>query len=233
MAGQLIDIKAADGGNFRGFLALPDSGAGPGIVVIQEIFGVNFVMRELCHHFAAAGYVALCPDLFWRQEPGVELSDKTEGDWGKAFEFYQGFDVDQGIEDTSAAIETLRATDGCTGKVGTVGYCLGGLLAYLTATRTKVDASVGYYGVGIEGKLDEQGAIKTPHMTHIAEKDQFVPPEAQAQIRNGLEGHSLVTTHSYPNVDHAFARLGGQHYDEAAATLANKRTAEFFKKHLG
>lgn len=233
MAGQLIDIKAEDGGSFHGFLARPDSGTGPGIVVLQEIFGVNFVMRELCHHFAAAGYLALCPDLFWRQEPDVELSDKSEGEWGRAFGFYQGFDVDLGIKDAGAAIEQLRGTDGCTGKVGTVGYCLGGLLAYLTATRTAADASVGYYGVGIEGMLDEQGAIKTPHMTHIAEKDQFVPPEAQAQARDGLAGNDLVTVHSYADVDHAFARLGGQHYDAAAATLANDRTAEFFKKHLG
>ncbi len=231
MPGHLIDIQA-DGGSFHGFLARPDSGEGPGILVLQEIFGVNYVMRELCHHLAAAGYLALCPDLFWRQERDVELSDKTEGEWAKAFGFYQGFDVDQGIKDAAAAMDALRTTKGCSGKVGAVGYCLGGKLAYLMATRTTVDASVGYYGVGIEEALGEQGTIRKPHMTHIAEQDQFVPPEAQQAVKDGLADNALVTVHSYAGVDHAFARLGGAHYDQAAADLANGRTSAFFDQHL-
>jgi len=116
--------------------------------------------------------------------------------------------------------------------VGAVGYCLGGKLAYLMATRTDADCSVGYYGVGIDEALDEQAAIKTPHMTHLAELDQFVPTEAQTRIKDGLAGNALVTAHSYANVDHAFARLGGAHYDAAAAKLANERTGEFFTQHL-
>lgn len=233
MPGEMVTISAADGGKFQGFLASPDSGEGPGIVVLQEIFGVNYVMRELCHHFAAQGYFALCPDLFWRQGPNIELSDKSEGEWGRAFGLYQGFDVDLGIKDADAALAHLRGVKGCTGKAGAVGYCLGGKLAYLMATRTDVNCSVGYYGVGIEESLDEQGGIKNPHMTHIAELDQFVPPEAQAKVKGGLAGNALVTAHSYPNVDHAFARLGGAHYDAAAAELANNRTAEFFTQNLG
>ncbi len=232
MPGRMIDIKADDGGGFQGFLAAPDSGRGAGVIVLQEIFGINYFMRETCHRLAAQGYVALCPDLFWRQEPGVELSDMTEGEWGHAFGLYKGFDMDKGVVDASAALEQLRALDCCSGKVGAVGYCLGGLLAYLVAARTKVDASVGYYGVGIQDALSEGGNITGPHMMHIAELDQFVPTEAQTAIKEGLTDNAKVTIHSYANVDHAFARTGGEHFDTACAEQANSRTAEFFAHHL-
>lgn len=121
---------------------------------------------------------------------------------------------------------------GCTGKVGSVGYCLGGKLAYLMATRSDTDCSVGYYGVGIEGALGEAANLRKPLLLHIAEKDQFVPPEAQAQVKEALGDNPLVTLHSYPGVDHAFARVGGEHYDQAGAELANRRAAEFLSRHL-
>jgi len=232
MPGKIIDIKAEDGGSFQGFLATPDSGSGAGVIVLQEIFGINYFMRETCHRLAAQGYMALCPDLFWRQEPGVELSDMTEGEWSKAFGFYQGFDMNQGVEDADAAIKQLRSAEGCSGKVGTVGYCLGGMLAYLTGARTKADATVGYYGVGVQDALGEAGNISSPHMMHIAELDQFVPPEAQTAIKEGLAGNTKVTIHSYADVDHAFARTGGEHFNAPCAEQANSRTAEFFAQHL-
>jgi len=228
----MIDIKADDGGSFQGFLATPDSGGGAGVIVLQEIFGINYFMRETCHRLAALGYMALCPDLFWRQEPGVELSDMTEGEWGQAFGLYQGFALDQGVADAGAALEQLRGIDGCSGKVGAVGYCLGGMLAYLVAARTKADASVGYYGVGIQDSLGEAANISGPHMMHIAELDGFVPPEAQTAIKDGLADNSKVTIHSYADMDHAFARTGGEHFDAACAEQANSRTAEFFAQHL-
>ena len=233
MPGRMISIKAKDGGSFQGFLAAPDSGKGPGVVVLQEIFGVNFVMREICHTLASKGYFALCPDMFWRLEPGCELSDKTQGDWGRAFEFFQKYDSQKGIEDIGATVAALRTVSGCTGKVGAVGYCLGGTLAYRVATYTDAECSVGYYGVGIDGLLGDASRIKTPHMQHIAEKDKFVPPEAQGKIKDGLKNNKFVTLHSYAGCDHAFARLGGEHFDAKAAALANNRTYEFFAKHLG
>jgi carboxymethylenebutenolidase len=225
-----IQLTAADGGKFAGYLASPASGKGPGILLIQEIFGVNKVMRDLADGFAAQGYVVLCPDLFWRQEPGVQLTDQTEKDWGRAFELFQGFNVDKGIDDLKASLATLRQKS--SGKAGCVGYCLGGKLAYLMATRSDVDAAVGYYGVGIQDMLGEAKNIRHPLMLHIAEADQFVPPEAQAQVKQALSGNANVTIHSYPKMDHAFARLGGQHYDKGAAEQANRRTAEFFAKNL-
>ncbi len=143
------------------------------------------------------------------------------------------FDVDQGVEDIGATIDQVRALDGCSGKVGAVGYCLGGRLAYLTATRTDSDASVGYYGVGIEAYLPEAEKLAHPLMLHIAEDDGFVPKEAQALITAALKDHPQVILHTYPGCDHAFARPGGAHYDAAAAAQADGRTLAFLREHLG
>ncbi len=228
-----VTINAADGGSFSAYLATPASGSGPAVVAIQEIFGVNKVMRDICDGLAAQGYFAISPDLFWRQEPGVDITDQSQAEWDKAFELYKGFSETAGVNDLIATIDFIRGYQGVTGKVGTVGYCLGGKLAYLTATRTTADACVSFYGVGIEKNLDEKGAITKPLLMHIAEKDGFVPPEAQAEIKAALGDVSHVTIHSYAGQDHAFARVGGEHYDKASADLANQRTADFFKAHLG
>ncbi|HXZ00570.1 MAG TPA: dienelactone hydrolase family protein [Stellaceae bacterium] len=228
-----VTIRAADGGSFKAYLATPKSGNGPGIVLIQEIFGVNKVMRDLADGFAAQGYTVMCPDLFWRQEPGIDITDQSKAEWDKAFSLFQGFNVDKGVDDLKSTLASLRAHPACNGKAGSVGYCLGGKLAYLMATRSDSDANVGYYGVGIEGALGESKNIKKPLLLHVAGKDQFCPPEAQAKVKDGLKGNSQVTINDYAQQDHAFARLGGQHYDKVAADLANRRTAEFFKKHLG
>jgi carboxymethylenebutenolidase len=231
MPGTYIDLTAADGGKFRGYLCLPAAGKGPGLVVAQEIFGINENVRFVCEEYAKHGFVTLAPDLFWRIEPNLDL-DYSEAGWKRAFELFQAFDIDQGVKDIAATIKALRARAECTGKVACIGYCLGGKLAYLTAARTDVDASVGYYGVGLDGVLGEKGNIKRPLMLHIAELDQFVPPAAQAKVKEGLKDVPGVEIHSYPNVDHAFARHQGDHYDEAAAKLANSRTLEFLRKYL-
>lgn len=226
------EITAADGGKFSAYLAKPASGKGPGIVVCQEIFGVNKVMRDICDGLAAQGYFAVCPDLFWRQSPGIQLTDQSEEEWQKAFALYKGFDETKGVNDLKATLAYARTVPGCGKKVGSIGYCLGGKLAFLMATRSDSDAIVGYYGVGIDAALGEAKNIKKPLMLHIAEKDGFCPPDAQAKIKAGLAGNSHVTIHNYPGMDHAFARLGGAHYNKAAADLANKRSAEFLKQNL-
>jgi carboxymethylenebutenolidase len=227
-----IHIRSLDGQQFGGYIAKPVSGRGPGMVVIQEIFGVNEGMRQICDAYAAAGYIAICPDLFWRQQPGVQLTDKTEAEWARAFELYNGFDVEAGIRDLLSTLAHFRKMPECNGKVGAIGYCLGGKLAYYMATRSDIDAAVSYYGVGIETALDEISDIRMPYMMHIAEGDKFVPPAAQQQILAAIKRNKAITAHVYPNVDHAFARPDGQHYQAAAATLANNRTAEFFKTLL-
>jgi len=227
-----VTITASDGGSFSAYLATPATGTGPGIVVIQEIFGVNQVMRDIADDLARQGYHALVPDLFWRQEPGIQITDKTEAEWAKAFELYKGFSETKGVQDLIAAADTLRSLAGCTGKVGAIGFCLGGKLAYLMATRSNVDASVGYYGVGIEKDIGETSAITKPLLLHIAEQDKFTPPEAQQEIKDALSKVPTATVYSYPGVDHAFARIGGEHYDKQAADLANERSARFLAANL-
>lgn len=231
MSGTDITLKSPDG-PFTAYLASPAAGRGPGVVVIQEIFGVNDVMRGIADGFAERGYFALVPDLFWRMEPNVRLSDRTDAEWKKAFDLMGRFDKDKGIGDVQLCIEHLRKLPAANGKVGTVGYCLGGLLAFLSAARTDSDASVGYYGVSIQDYLGEAANIRKRLVLHIAGKDEFVPAEAQQKIADGLKGNPLVTIHRYPEMDHAFARAGGAHYDKANAELANGRTATFFRQHL-
>ncbi len=221
------------GGSFSAYLSLPPARAGkaPGIVMMQQIFGVNPEMRGFTDDFAAQGYVAICPDLFWRQQPGVQLIPGASDAFQKALVFAGGFDADRGIEDLKAAMEFLRAHPACNGRVGTVGYCLGGLLAFLMAARSDADCNVGYFGVGIEKRIAEAGKIAKPLLLHIPEKDRHVPPEAQAVIKQNLAGRAELF--SYPDTDHAFNRVGAASYNREVTALADDRTANFLRRHLG
>ena len=219
--------------SFAAYVARPRAETAAAVVVIQEIFGVNQVMRDICDDLAAEGYLAICPDLFWRIEPGIDITDKSEAEWKKAFELFNAFDVDQGVKDIAATIKQVRADPQCSGKVGAVGYCLGGLLAFLTAARTDADATVSYYGVGLENRVAEADKLSRPLLMHIAEEDQFVSKEAQAVILQALKNHPQVEIHTYPGRDHAFARKGGEHYHEGDAGQADARTQSFFARTLG
>ena len=221
-------------GSFEAYAAKPvGAGPWPAVVVIQEIFGVNAVMRQTCDRLAGEGYLAVCPDLFWRIRPGIDITDQTQAEWDEAMGYLGQFDTDKGIEDIRATIDFARKHEACTGKVGDVGYCLGGKLAFLTATRTDADASVSYYGIGLQALVGEAEKLAHPLMLHIAEEDGFVPKEAQALILSKLKNHPQVQAYTYPGRDHAFARVGGEHYDAADAKLANGRTQTFFHKNLG
>ena len=232
MSGHDIDIESADG-NFSAYVSIPKSGRGPGVLVLQEIFGVNETMREICDWLAREGFTALCPDLFWRIEPGIKLNSESETDLKRAFELFGFFNHETGILDIRTSLAKLRALDSCTGKAGAIGYCLGGLLAYRTACHTDSDASVGYYGVSIQDRLEEAKTLTHPLMLHIAGKDNFVPPPAQANLHRGLDPNLLVTLHDYPEQEHAFARINGDHFHAEAADLANARTLAFLRNHLG
>lgn len=228
-----VTISAADGGGFSAYVAKPARTPAPGLVVIQEIFGVNKVMRDLCDGFAAQGYLAVCPDLFWRQQPGIQLTDKTQEDWNRASALMNGMDQDKAVGDLKATLGWLRGNPDCAGKAGSVGYCLGGRLAFLMATRSDADANVSYYGVGLDRLTGEVPNISKPLLMHIAEQDKFASPAARQAVLNAVQGNPNITAHVYPGVNHAFARVGGEHYDAKAADLANGRTAAFFKQHLG
>jgi carboxymethylenebutenolidase len=216
-------------GQFGAFIAQPTKPNGAALVVIQEIFGVNEVMEQLANHYAGLGYIAIVPDLFWRIEPGLSLSDKRAEDMARAFDLFGKFDVSQGIVDIQATIDYARKL---SPKVGAVGYCLGGLLAYLTACETDVNASVSFYGVSIDTHAPAAIRIKKPLMLHVASEDKFVTKDAQSVIAATAADNSHIILHIYQGLDHAFARPGGDHFDPAGADLANERTATFFRENL-
>ena len=228
----MVTIPTLDGeAQFSGYIARPAGAAKAAVIVIQEIFGVNPGIRQKCDKLAAEGYIALAPDLFWRLKPGISLDPDVPAEFTQALDWMGQFDQDTGVRDIQAAINFLRSHEGAA-KVGCVGYCLGGRLAFMTAARTDIDASVGYYGVGIDSLLGEAAAITTPVMLHIPTADGFVPPETQAAMHKGLDGHAQVTLHDYEGLDHGFATEVGQRRDETAATLADSRTSAFFAEHL-
>lgn len=216
---------------FGAYVAQPSGTPRGAIIVIQEIFGVNPGIRQKCDKLAAEGWLAVAPDLFWRLQPGIELDPDVQAEFSQALDWMGQFDQDAGIRDIEATIHHIRHTLGVE-KVGCVGYCLGGRLAYMTAARTDIDASVGYYGVGIDGLLGEKHAIAKPLMLHIPTADGFVPPETQAAMHTALDDHPRVTLHDYEGLDHGFATETGLRRHEEAATLADSRTAAFFADAL-
>jgi carboxymethylenebutenolidase len=229
-----ITIATLDGaGAFTTYRADPAGTPKAAIVVIQEIFGVNAGIRRKCDTLAEAGYLALAPDLFWRFAPAVELDPDVEPEFQRALSLMGELDQDKAISDVEATIRAARELLPDGGKVGVVGYCLGGRLAFMTAARTDVDASVGYYGVGIDGLLGEKAAIAHPVLLHVPEEDHFVDKDAQARMHAGLDDHPKVTLYDYPGEDHGFATEFGARRSDGAATLADRRTADFFVDHLG
>lgn len=217
--------------SFGAYVTRPEGSPRGAIIVIQEIFGVNPGIRQKCDKLAAEGWLAVAPDLFWRLQPETSLDPDVESEFQAALDLMGKFNQDIGIDDIEATIHHIRRTLGVA-KVGCVGYCLGGRLAYMTAARTDIDASVGYYGVGIDGLLGEKHAIANPLMLHIPTEDGFVSRETQAAMHAGLGDHPRVTLHDYEGLDHGFATEHGKRRVEDAANLADSRTAAFFMEHL-
>jgi carboxymethylenebutenolidase len=234
--GEMVKINAlGEAALFPAYVAAPAGPAKAAIIVIPEIFGVNAGIRQKCERLAADGYLAVAPDLFWRFAPGVELNPDVEAELQEAFGYFQQYNANDGVKDIEATIHAIRgglAGQAPVQKVGCVGYCLGGRLAYMAAARTDISASVGYYGVMIDQMLNESHAIANPLMLHIPTADHFVEPEAQAAIHAGLDNHPKVTLHDYEGLDHGFATEMGERRDEAGATLADSRTTAFFTRHL-
>lgn len=228
--GEWVQVQGPDGA-FKAYVARPAGAPIGAVVAIQEIFGVNAVMRGKADWLAREGFLAVAPDLFWRIKPGIDITDQTEAEWKEAIGYMNQLDKDASVRDVEATLTWARGQR--VGKAGVVGYCMGGYIAFLAACRTDTDASVCYHGGGIHTVLGEAGGIKKPVMLHNPMKDSFIPVEALSTIRETLKGNPLVTIHEYAEQDHAFTREGGQHYDEAAKQLADGRTIAFLKQHLG
>jgi carboxymethylenebutenolidase len=229
----MIEIGTLEGSSsFPAYVAEPQGAPRAAIVVIQEIFGVNTGIRRKCDAWARKGNLAVAPDLFWRLQPGVELDPDIPEEFQQALDLMGRFDQDQGIRDIEAAIREARNRLEGKGKVGCVGFCLGGRLAFMTSIRTDVDASVGYYAVALDSLLGEKERIRTPLMLHIAGADHFVTPDVQRAMHETLDDHPEVVLHDYPGEDHGFAAEMGNRRSEEAAQLADRRTEEFFARHL-
>lgn len=227
-----ITIEGRDG-SFGAYIARPSALPAPAVVVLHEVFGVNADIRDHCDALAKDGFLAVAPDLFWRIEPGVDLSVTSEEDWQHAMGLYQAYDRDAGVRDAKDAVGAVAKLPECNGKVAILGYCLGGLMVFLTAARGRVDAAVAFHGAETEKYLGEAGGIDEPLLMHLAEEDEFMPKPAQAEIKAGLADKPNVTVYSYPGQYHAFSRINGAHYDAEAASLANRRTSEFLHQQLG
>ncbi len=226
MKQQWIDIAAHDGGTFKAYVSIPPTGTGPGIVLCQEIFGVNEHIRGVADQYAADGYVVVAPDIFWRQQPRVDLG-YSDADFQAGFALMKGMDFPLAIKDLISTVAALRARPEVTGKVASLGYCMGGALSYLSAAHAGVDAAVCYYGGGIHTMLDRAAMINVPILMHFAEKDGFIPTSAVASIKQAFADKPDASIQTYPDVDHGFNCWGRPMYNQRAAALARGRTLEF------
>jgi carboxymethylenebutenolidase len=229
--GDRITVEGQDGA-FNAYIARPKILPAATIVVLQELFGVNADIRKTCDELAEQGFVAVAPDLFWRQEPGIDLNVTSEADWQHGLRLYQAYDRDVGVRDIQDTLKAVAKLPECTGKIGVQGYCLGALMTFLTAVRGQVNAAVAYHGADTEKYLDEADSLSAPLLMHLGEEDEFISKAAQAEIKAALAGKANATVYSYPGQRHAFARHNGTHYNAAAAALANGRTGEFLQREL-
>jgi carboxymethylenebutenolidase len=226
-----ITIEGRDGA-FGAYIARPKTLPAPAVVVLHEVFGVNVDIRKTCDELAEQDFVAVAPDLFCRQEPGVDLSVTSEPDWQHGLRLYQAYDRDAGAKDVKDTANVVSKLPECSGKVGVMGFCLGGLMTFLTAARYGVDAAVVYHGGDTEKYLGEVNGLNAPLLMHLAEEDEFISKSAQAEIKKALATKTNATVYSYPGQHHAFARHNGAHYDAAAAALAKGRTIDFLSQQL-
>ena len=224
-------MKGRDG-EFTAYIARPAALPAPAVLVLQELFGVNADIRATCDELATQDFIAIAPDLFWRQEPGVDLDVRSEADWQRGLRLYAAYDRDAGAKDIKETVRTAAELPQSTGKVALQGYCLGALMVFITAARYEVDAAVAYHGGDTEKYLGEVDGLRAPLLTHLGEEDEFISKPSQAKIKAALAGKPNVTIYSYPGQRHAFSRHNGAHYNAAAAALANGRTHEFLKREL-
>jgi carboxymethylenebutenolidase len=226
-----ITVKGHNG-EFGAYIVRPSVLPAPAVIVLHEVFGVNADIRQTCNELAEQGFIAVAPEMFWHEEVNVNLSVTSEADWQHGLRLNQAFDRDAGARDIRDTAILAAKLPECTGKVAVLGYCIGGLMTFLTTARFGADAAVAYHGGDTEKYLDEVGRIDAPLLMHLGEEDEFISKDAQAQIKAALAGKPNATVYSYPGQYHAFSRHNGAHYNAAAAALAHERSYEFLRRHL-
>ncbi|UDG82569.1 dienelactone hydrolase family protein [Candidatus Vallotia cooleyia] len=224
------DIDTEDG-KFQAYLALPHTGKGPGIVLIQEIFGVNQHIREVADQYATDGYLVMAPDIFWRSKPHIELG-YADADCRRGIALMEQINLNKTLQELSATVRALRSLPEQSGKIAAVGYCFGGMLAYNMASHGLIDAAVAYYGGGIQNQLDHASQIDIPILFHYAEQDTNIPLSAAYQVKEYFKGHNNAQFYLYPNAYHGFNCAHRATYQQRAAALAHGRTLTFLVEHL-
>ncbi len=227
---QWIEIDSAEG-KFGAYLAIPHTRKGPGIVLIQEIFGVNEHIRSVAEQYAADGYLVIAPDLFWRSGHRIELTYDEAG-WKRAIELMNATDVDKAQKDIELAIDALKAQPGLDGGIASIGYCFGGLLSYHTAANGLVDVAIAYYGGGIQNQLDRANEIEVPLLMHFGEQDSHIPLEAVEKIAERFDNNDNVEIVVYPEAEHGFNCSHRDSYNQRAAAEAHGNTLIFLGMEL-
>ncbi|HEV8689289.1 MAG TPA: dienelactone hydrolase family protein [Ideonella sp.] len=221
---QWLSSDSPDG-RFDAYFALPPAGRGPGLLLLQEIFGVNAHIRGVAEQYALAGFVVLAPDLFWRQGARIELGYEGD-DRQRAFALMHAVQPAQVLADMQASVQALREAPECSGGIGAIGYCMGGRLAYTAAARCGVDAAVAYYGGGIQNQLELATSVSCPMQFHYGERDDHIPPSAVEAVRQAMAGKP-AEIHTYPAAQHGFNCWARASYEPASAALAHGRSLAF------
>lgn len=230
-ADRVVGVSSQEG-RFEAYLARAAERGRPVVIVLHEVFGVNADMRSTCDELATAGFTAICPELFWRAQRHVDLSVRSEPDWEKGLAFYKAFDIDAGVRDVESTVAAARALTETSGRVGVLGFCLGGLLAFLAAARLRLDAAVAFHGARTDEFLGEAADVDAPLQMHLADEDEFMPEAAQRSISAALAENPKCELFHYPGCCHAFSRHGGMHFDADAARESRVRTLGFFNRNL-
>ncbi len=231
MNSQWIELVTSKGETFQGYLSLPPTGSGPGIVLIQEIFGVNAHIQAVADQYAMDGYVVLAPDLFWRQERRVNLGYDGE-DFNKGLDLMARIDLEDTLSDLAVSAGSLRQRSEVTGRISSLGYCMGGKLSYLAATQGIVDAAICYYGAGIDGLLERAKTIHCPILFHFAEQDAYISSQAISAVKEAFVQKADAWIQTYPGVNHGFNCWARGAYNQPAAALARGRSLEFLSYYL-
>ncbi|HSR24264.1 MAG TPA: dienelactone hydrolase family protein [Candidatus Eisenbacteria bacterium] len=225
-------VTAGDAAGLPCHLAIPASGRGPGVLVLQEIFGVNDYVRGRCETLAGLGYVAMAPDLYWRLEPGVEIAHDEAG-LQRAFGYLQRLDEPLAVRDAGAALDRLRGLPEVTGTAGVLGFCMGGRIGYHVTARFRPDAAVLYYGSGTADALELAGEIRCPVLFHFGGDDQYLPAEQVERIRAAFRGRDDLEFDVQPGAGHAFDNyLAPMFHVAHARRAAWALTEDFLRRRL-